>query len=102
MQGPHGLVRRSVELAAASSKRGATIGTSIVNGDIQTEVVDSGPGLNLMTELELFEAFTSTKTGGLGIGLSISRSIIEAHHGRISAENIDGGGAKIHVHSASR
>ena len=88
------LIRNGIDAIGASSRREVTIATSLVDGDIQTEVIDSGPGLALANESELFEPFTSTKTGGLGVGLSITRSIIEAHHGRISAENIDGGGAK--------
>jgi PAS domain S-box-containing protein len=88
------LIRNGIDAIGASSRREVTIGTSLVDGDIQTEVIDSGPGLALANESELFEPFNSTKTGGLGVGLSITRSIIEAHHGRISAENIAGGGAK--------
>ena len=42
---------------------------------------------------QLFDAFYSTKTDGMGIGLSISRSIIESHHGHIWAEANDGPGA---------
>ena len=52
---------------------------------VRVEVHDTGPGLDRARAEELFEAFHTTKTEGLGIGLSISRSIIEAHGGRLWA-----------------
>ncbi|WP_309381926.1 ATP-binding protein [Cerasicoccus frondis] len=55
-------------------------------------VRDTGPGIAGLPE-QLFEAFYSTKKNGLGIGLSICRSIIEAHGGRLWAENHESGGA---------
>jgi signal transduction histidine kinase len=48
-------------------------------------VRDSGPGLTPDSADRLFESFYTTKPGGLGMGLSISRSIIEAHQGRLWA-----------------
>jgi len=63
------------------------------NGDILVSLRDSGPGFpNGMTE-QLFEPFFSTKADGTGMGLAISRSIIEAHGGTLSGENCEGGGA---------
>jgi signal transduction histidine kinase len=52
---------------------------------VLVEVRDTGPGLEGEQADHLFEAFYTTKSEGLGIGLSISRSIIEAHGGRLSA-----------------
>jgi signal transduction histidine kinase len=48
-------------------------------------VKDSGPGLEMGNVERVFDPFYSTKPDGLGIGLSICRSIIEAHQGRLSA-----------------
>jgi len=63
------------------------------NGDILVSVRDTGPGFPGETAERLFEPFFSTKSNGTGMGLAISRSIIEAHGGTLSGENCDGGGA---------
>ena len=54
-------------------------------GHVQLNVRDAGTGIDPATAAQLFEAFHTTKPEGMGIGLSISRSIIEAHGGRLSA-----------------
>ena len=54
-------------------------------GDIRVAVRDSGPGLTPALERNVFKAFHTTKPNGLGLGLSISRSIIESHGGRLWA-----------------
>src|SRR6202035_5320137 len=56
-------------------------------------VQDVGVGIKPGTAEKLFEPFYTTKSGGMGIGLSVSRSIIERHHGRLWAEPNDGPGA---------
>jgi PAS domain S-box-containing protein len=60
---------------------------------VRVMVRDAGPGIVAQDEDKLFEAFHTTKSGGMGIGLSISRSIVERHHGRLWAEPNDGPGA---------
>ena len=60
---------------------------------MRLSVQDTGIGVNPKDLERLFEAFYTTKSGGMGIGLSISRSIIERHHGRLWAEPNDGPGA---------
>jgi C4-dicarboxylate-specific signal transduction histidine kinase len=55
------------------------------------QVIDNGPGVN-NTET-IFDAFVTTKDQGMGIGLAVSRSIVEAHDGRLWAENNPDGGA---------
>jgi len=62
---------------------------------IVVSVRDSGPGLSLGTEHLVFEPFYTTKRGGMGMGLSIVRSIVEAHGGIIHATNVSEGGALI-------
>lgn len=60
---------------------------------IRLSVKDSGVGFTRQAADKIFEAFYTTKTDGMGIGLSVSRSIIEAHQGRIWATANDGQGA---------
>jgi two-component system sensor kinase FixL len=62
-------------------------------GTVTTSVTDAGKGLDGMTNEELFSPFFTTKDQGMGIGLSISRSIVESHDGRIWAESPAGSGA---------
>ena len=62
---------------------------------IVVSVRDSGPGLNFGTEHLVFEPFYTTKRSGMGMGLSIVRSIVEAHGGIIHATNVAEGGALI-------
>jgi signal transduction histidine kinase len=60
---------------------------------VRLSVQDAGVGLDPQSLDRLFEAFYTTKKDGMGIGLSVSRSIIEGHRGRLSAEPNDGPGA---------
>jgi signal transduction histidine kinase len=60
---------------------------------VEVEVVDNGNGAAEFDPEKVFQPFFSTKREGMGMGLSISRSIIEDHGGEIRAENKSGGGA---------
>src|SRR6204780_3681520 len=60
---------------------------------VRLTVRDAGVGLDPQAMERLFQAFYTTKNDGMGIGLSVSRSIIERHHGRLWAEPNDGPGA---------
>ena len=60
---------------------------------IAVEVADNGPGLTADVLAHIFEPFYTTKSDGLGIGLSLCRSIVRAHGGDMTAENAAGGGA---------
>ena len=60
---------------------------------VRVTVRDHGPGISEGSRERLFEQFYTTKEDGLGMGLAIVQSIIEAHRGKISAENAEGGGA---------
>jgi PAS domain S-box-containing protein len=77
--------RRHIELRVAPRH------TPEEGGVIEFSVTDSGPGMAEEVRPRLYEAFFSTKAEGLGIGLSLCRSIIESHRGRIRAENLYNG-----------
>ena len=77
--------RRNIELRVVPRH------TPDEGGVIEFSVTDSGPGIKDEVISRLYEAFFSTKAEGLGIGLSLCRSIIESHRGRIKAENLYNG-----------
>jgi len=64
---------------------------------VQVDVIDSGPGIAPDALLNVFEPFVTTKGSGMGMGLSVSRSIVIAHEGKIWAENNADGGATFSV-----
>jgi len=88
------LIRNAVQAMQNCERREVVIGARPHGEDmIEVRVVDTGTGIPDSVRDALFSPFHSTKAEGLGIGLSISRTIVEAHHGRIWAEDASGGGA---------
>ena len=88
------LFRNALEAMAQSQKRELIATNSKVADDmIEIEVSDTGMGFQDDVLPNLFQTFFTTKETGMGVGLSISRSIIEAHGGRMWAENNAAGGA---------
>ncbi|MGK2897882.1 MAG: PAS domain-containing sensor histidine kinase [Burkholderiaceae bacterium] len=77
--------RRNIELRVLPRH------TAEEGGVIEFSVTDMGPGLASEVIARMYEAFFSTKADGLGIGLSLCRSIIESHRGRIKAQNLYNG-----------
>jgi two-component system sensor kinase FixL len=87
------LIRNAVQAMQHSEEREVVIATGTGAGDlVEVSVSDTGSGIPHAVRDALFSPFRSTKSGGLGIGLSISRTIVEAHHGKIWAEDRPGGG----------
>lgn len=92
------LVRNSVDALKTVTKRDLTLHTASANGQaIRIEVIDSGSGLSNDVQKKLFQPFVTTKKGGLGIGLSICKTIVEAHHGKLWATARPEGGTIFHI-----
>ncbi len=90
------LVRNAVEaMAEARSPRREVMIRTLPHGEnaIEIEIVDTGPGIDGTVIDQVFDQFFTTKSEGVGMGLSISRSIVESHGGSIRAESRAGGGA---------
>ena len=84
-----------------------TVKSQLLDGELQFSVCDTGIGLSKETMDQIFSAFYTTKPQGSGMGLAISRSIMESHGGRLWATSNDGRGATfyftlpIHVRAPS-
>ena len=84
----HNLVLNAGEWAPRSGRTPARVRVDLVSGDgmVGVRVADSGPGVPPEQLGTIFDAFASHKPGGMGMGLAICRSIVEAHHGRVEVE----------------
>ena len=93
------LINASEAMSAnTADERRLTVSTqSLAGGGIEVSVADRGPGIPEDRQPRLFEPFFTTKPQGLGLGLSISRSIVTAHGGRLWSTNNPYRGATFHV-----
>mgnify|MGYP002151008434 CR=1 FL=1 len=81
------LVANAMDAISPSGPDGSvTLRAARQHDTLLVEVVDSGPGVTAAQALKIFDGVDSEKPGGMGIGLSICRSIVEAHGGRLWAE----------------
>jgi two-component system sensor kinase FixL len=87
------LIRNAIEAMEGLPRRELLISTAPADdATVAVSIADTGTGLAPEILPKLFEPFISTKSTGMGVGLSISRTIIEAHGGTISAKPNEGGG----------
>jgi PAS domain S-box-containing protein len=80
-----------------TERRRILVQSDTASGNVEVAVRDAGTGLPASVDGKLFEPFVTTKTNGMGIGLNIARTIIEAHRGTIAARNNPEGGATFTV-----
>jgi signal transduction histidine kinase len=85
------LVDNAVDATAARGAGAVTLSVALHEGQLRFDVRDDGPGLTPAQLGEVFEPGASAKPGGMGIGLGISRAIVEAHGGRLWAQAGPGG-----------
>jgi PAS domain S-box-containing protein len=87
------LMRNALEAMTGCARREVTVSTALLDEEtIEIVVADSGPGLVKYVVDHLFDPFVSTKAHGMGLGLSICRTIVESHGGTIRAVENPGGG----------
>lgn len=87
------LIRNAIEAMETSERRELVLSTAAAeDGMVEIRVADTGPGIAPEIADQLFQPFITTKAQGMGVGLSISRTIIEAHGGQITVEPNAGGG----------
>jgi two-component system, LuxR family, sensor kinase FixL len=91
------LMRNAMEAMEESDRRELVISANRTDKDMVSmasmSVADTGPGMSAAVRAQLFQPFVTTKRHGMGVGLSILRTIIEAHGGEIQAEPNPVGGA---------
>lgn len=91
------LIRNSIDAmqSVPESRRQILLRTRVdAEGDVEFMVADRGPGVDPAAASDLFNPFFTTKPGGMGLGLSISRSIVRAHGGKLWCSPNPGGGAR--------
>jgi PAS domain S-box-containing protein len=91
------LAMNGMEAMASTATRRLTVETRPYgSGHVEVVVADCGEGIGPEHMPHLFESFFTTKTEGMGLGLFLARSIVQAHRGRIWADGEPGGGATFH------
>jgi two-component system sensor kinase FixL len=91
------LIRNAVDAMEKAPRRSLTIRTVTRPDEMEICVIDTGAGISPDLADKVFQPFTSTKSAGMGVGLSISRTIVEAHHGRLWHDANPEGGTIFHL-----
>ncbi|MDR3536112.1 MAG: PAS domain S-box protein [Acetobacteraceae bacterium] len=86
------LIRNAVEAMDGQTQREVLVTTAVLADTVEVSVADTGPGLPAQVRDKLFQPFVTTKSSGMGIGLSICQKIIQSHDGRLWVEANPGGG----------
>ena len=87
------LIRNAMEAMEGCEVRELSVGSIVEDGAVLVSVADTGGGIAPEIEARLFQPFVTTKSAGMGIGLSVCRTIVEAHCGRIWVERNAAGGS---------
>jgi len=88
------LMRNAMDAMRDSARRELVVRTHAAHGgEIAVIVEDTGPGISEEISAQLFKPFVTTKPGGMGVGLSISKRIVEAHGGMLTVSQNAAGGA---------
>jgi two-component system sensor kinase FixL len=90
------LMRNAMEAMEATDRRELSVRVGATDSMLQVSVADTGPGVSPEVVAQLFQPFITTKADGMGIGLSVCRTIIESHGGRLWMEPNPDGGALFH------
>ena len=91
------LIRNAVDAMEGREHRELIIRISRHDGGVRISIIDTGSGIPHDMEEKLFQAFATSKPTGMGVGLSISRNIVEAHNGRLWFEPNPSGGTIFHL-----
>ena len=93
------LMRNGMEAMSQTEKgqRVLSVGAKVADGQVLISIADRGHGISAETAAQLFEPFYTTKSEGLGVGLNICRSVVEAHQGRLWFEATPEGGTVFHI-----
>ena len=78
---------------ADTKKREVSVSTARAGNQAEIRIADTGPGIAAGNLASVFNPFFTTKPEGMGMGLAIAKTIVEAHHGTMAAENLPAGGA---------
>lgn len=92
------LVRNAMEAMSEAPRRDLLVATAaLAPGRIEIAVADTGPGIAPEVRDRLFSPFVTTKPGGMGVGLAISRAVVEEHGGELRCAPNPGGGSVFRV-----